>query len=214
VSLRRRGAVAVVAAAVAGVLVLPVVSSGANFNSPSANPSNKISADSADNYVHLYAQASDPSGLTGYAVKRNSAPAVPAATGADATLAVALGGNKNVVAQTFTRVLTLQAPATLPAGASPLVVTAMLAPDPASLLQPLSVVTFSNLDGSGASPTATLTAGAKKQLNLVVRTQGFSGIGVLYRPTLTLTVTFPGYVGTFLNYVVPITVWDGNGAGP
>jgi hypothetical protein len=31
---------------------------------------------------------------------------------------------------------------------------------------------------------------------------------------LTLKVTYPGYDGGFLTYTVPVSVWDGNGAGP
>ena len=69
----------------------------------------------------------------------------------------------------------------------------------------------------GAAPTASLTAGAKRQLNVTVRTQpnnAFPGNNVLHTPTVTLRVTYPGYSGTFLSYVVPLRVWDGNGAGP
>ena len=113
--------------------------------------------------------------------------------------------------------LTLQARNPLPAGASPLTVTVALAADPASGRQPLTGATFSALDGSGAGPTATLTAGAKRQLNVTVRTQPnnvFPGNNVLHTPTVTLRVTYPGYSGGFLSYVIPVSVWDGNGAGP
>jgi hypothetical protein len=203
--------------AATATLALPAIRSDAQLNSVSTNRANSIAADSPSNYLRLYSQSTDPAGLTGYAVKRGSNPAVPAATGANLTLAAALGGYKNQNATGVTRVLTLQALDPLPAGASPLTVTVALAADPVTGRQPISSASFSALDGSGAGPTATLTAGAKRQLNLTVRTQPnnlFPGNNVLHRPTVTLQVTYPGYTGTFLSFVVPVTVWDGNGAGP
>ena len=198
-------------------LALPAIRSDASFNSVGANRANAVVADSPANYLTLYSQSTDPALLTGYAVKRLSSPSIPAATGANSTLAVALGGFKNQNTTTVTRVLTLQARSPLPAGASPLTVTVALAADPVTGRQPLTGATFSALDGSGAGPTATLTAGAKRQLNLTVRTQPnsvFPGNNVLHTPTVTVSVTYPGYTGTFLSYVVPVRVWDGNGAGP
>ena len=76
---------------------------------------------------------------------------------------------------------------------------------------------FSNTDGSGSGPTATLTAGAKRQVNVTIRTQPnsvFPGNNTLHTATVTLAVTYPGYRGSFLSYDVPVSVWDGNGAGP
>jgi hypothetical protein len=203
--------------AATATLALPAIRSEAQLNSVSTNRANSIAADSPANYLRLYSQYTDPAGLTGYAVKRGSSPSVPAATGANLTLAAALGGFKNQTATSVTRVLTLQALTPLPAGASPLTVTVALAADPVTGRQPLSGATFSALDGSGAGPTATLTAGAKRQLNLTVRTQPgslFPGNNVLHTPTVTLRVTYPGYTGTFLSFVVPVSVWDGNGSGP
>jgi hypothetical protein len=111
-------------------------------------------------------------------------------------------------------VLTLQALSPLPAGTSPLTVTAALAADPVLGRQPLSQVTFSDINGANPAATATLVAGAKKQLNLRVATKGFPGNNQMLNPVLTLTVTYPGYTGSFLSYAVPVAVWDGNGAGP
>ena len=203
--------------AASATLALPAMRSDARFNSVSTNAARSVTADSPANYLQLYSQASDPTGLTGYATKRSSSPLVPAATGSDLSLAVALGGYKNQNTTTITRVLTLQALNPLPAGASPLTVTVALAADPVTGRQPLTGATFSALDGSGAGPTATLTAGAQRQLNLTVRTQPnnvFPGNNLLHTPTVTLQVTYPGYTGTFLSYAVPVSVWDGNGAGP
>ena len=203
--------------AASATLALPAIRSDARFNSVSANPANSVAADSPSNYLALYSQSTDPAGLTDYATKKNSSPLVPAATGSDLALAAALGGYKNQNTLTLTRVFTLQALSPLPAGTSPLTVSAALTADPVSGLQPITGVTFSNLDGSGAGPTATLTAGAKRQVNVTIRTQPnsvFKGNNVLHTPTLTLRVTYPGYTGSFLSYDVPVSVWDGNGAGP
>ena len=142
---------------------------------------------------------------------------MPAATGADDTLRADLGGFKNQGATAISRVLTLQALSPLPSGVSSLTVTASLAADPVSGKQPITAVSFSNVDGSGAGPTATLAAGAKRQVNVTVKTQPnsvFPGNNVLHTATLTLTVTYPGYSGTFLTFEVPVSVWDGNGTGP
>ena len=203
--------------AAAATLALPAIRSEASFNDVSTNKANLVEADKPENYVHLYSQATDPAGLTGYAVKRLSSPSVPAATGASTTLGVALGGFKNQGATVISRVLTLQALSPLPSGVSSLTVTASLAADPDSGKQPITAVSFSNVDGSGAGPTATLAAGAKRQVNLTVKTQPnsvFPGNNVLHTPTLTLIVTYPGYSGSFLNFAIPVSVWDGNGAGP
>ena len=212
---RLLAAAAWIAAAV--TLALPAMRSDASFNSVTANPANAIAADGPENYLALYSQATDPAGLTGYAVKRLSSPSVPAATGTSDTLGVALGGFKNQGATVISRVLTLQALSPLPSGASPLTVTASLAADPVSGKQPLTAASFSNVDGSGVGPTATLAAGAKRQVNVTVRTQPnsvFPGNNVLHTAMLTLTVRYPGYTGSFLSYEVPVSVWDGNGAGP
>jgi hypothetical protein len=203
--------------AAAATLALPAIRSDARFNSVTANPANAVAADGPENYLALYSQGTDPAGLTGYAVKRLASPSEPAATGTSETLGVALGGFKNQGATAISRVLTLQALNPLPSGASPLTVTASLAADPVSGKQPITAVSFSNVDGSGAGPTATLAAGAKRQVSVTVRTQPnsvFPGNNILHTATLTMTVRYPGYTGSFLSYAVPVSVWDGNGAGP
>jgi len=174
-------------------------------------------SDSPSNYLQLYSQSTDPAGLTGYATKKNSNPLVPAATGANLTLAALLGGYKNQNTTTISRVFTLQAVSPLPAGASPLTVTAALTADPDTGKQPITGVAFSNTDGSGSGPTATLTAGAERQVNITIRTQPnsvFQGNNTMHTPTVTLRVTYPGYTGSFLSFDVPVSVWDGNGSGP
>lgn len=203
--------------AAAATVALPAIRSDARFTSRTANPGTSVGADSPANYLRLYSQSTDPAGLTGYATKRLSSPLVPAATGSDLSLAVALGGFKNQSTTSITRVLTLQALDPLPAGTSPLTVTAVPGPDPGTGRQPLTGVSVSALDGSGAGTSTTLTGGAKRQVNLTVRTQPnsiFPGNNYMLEPTVTLRVTYPGYDGTFLSFVVPVGVWDGNGSGP
>jgi hypothetical protein len=203
--------------AATATIALPAIRSDARFNSVSTNQANVVAAESPANYLGLISQSHDPAGLKGYGTKRLSSPVVPAASGVDASLQAALGGYKNQGATTVTRVLTLQALNPLPAGVTSLTVTPTLAADPVTGKQPLTAVSISALDGSGAGPTATLTAGAKRQLNVTVRTQPNSqvpGNTVLHTPTVTLLITYPGYSGSFLNFTVPVSVWDGNGDGP
>ena len=76
---RRPHAGAVVRRALVALAVLAaftVPASRANFNDRSAN-SAAISTDSVGNYLRLWSQGTDPAGLTGYATKRGSEPAVP-----------------------------------------------------------------------------------------------------------------------------------------
>lgn len=200
-----------VIAAVVGALALPAVRSGATMNSTSANPGNTVAADRPLNYLRMWSQSTDPYGTTGYAVRRNSSPATPAATGAATTLYVKLGGNRLVTNQAFNRTLTVDAVNPLPAGSSPITVGVTLQPDPASGLQPISSWTLTAMGGGSASPT--FAAGTRRRLNLWVTTAGMP-TNTLYTPTVTITVTFGGYSGGFLSYVVPVEIWNGNGAGP
>jgi hypothetical protein len=198
-----------VAAAVALVLgfgvAVPPKPSGANFNATTSNAGNQLTADSAVNYLRLDSQATDPAGLTGYAVKNGTSPAVPAATGSDLGIALALGGWKN--GGTMNRVLTLQAKGTLPAAS--ITVTATVPPVPQ---QPVSGATLAAVGSTGGTTSVTLTPGVKRQLNLTIAK--LPGNNTLYSGTIQLRITYAGYTGTFLTYDVPFTIWDGNGAGP
>jgi hypothetical protein len=204
---------ALVALAVFAAFTVPA--SGANFNNRSTNAAT-FSTDSTGNYVRLWSQGTDPAGLTGYATKRGSNPLVPAATGADGGLAVAMGGYKNDNGTTVARVLTIQALNPLPAGVTSLTISASLIADPATGRQPLTGFTFSPIAGTPTSATATLTPGQKVQLNLGVKMKNteFPGNNTLYHPAVNVIVRYTGYSGNFLSYTVPVSVWDGNGAGP
>jgi hypothetical protein len=204
-----------IALALALLAAVAVPASGADFSDGSSNQAS-ITTESVTSFLRLWSQGTDPAGLTGYAVKKNSSPAVVAATGADTGLAVALGGYKNDLGTTIPRVITLQARNPLPPGVTSLTISGALVADPTSPRQPLTGFTFSPLSGAPASSTVTLTAGQKVQLNVSVRLKNnvFPGNNTLYNPAVSLTVTYPGYAGNFLTYAVPMSVWDGNGAGP
>jgi hypothetical protein len=194
------------AVAVASVLLLaPQPRSGASFTARKSTANNAVQADSPANYLRLFSQASDPAGLTGYAVKSQSVPAVPAAVGADGQLVAALGGWK--LPGTMDRVLTIQARSPLPVAS----ITVAVAVTPV-LGQPVTSALLANVGSPGGTPSVTLAAGDKRQVNLVLIK--LAGNNILYTASLTLKVTYAGYSGDFLTYTVPLTVWDGNGSGP
>jgi hypothetical protein len=195
------------AAALVAALLAPPVLSEAAFTGGRASPGSVARADRPSNYLHLYSQATDPAGLTAYADKRLSNPVVKAATGVDATLRLALGNWRN--GGTMLRALTIETPAALPA--TP--VTVALDASVPSLGYTGTPATIAAIGSAGGTTTATLAAGQKRQVNLVI--PQMPGTGVAYSGTLNVTVTYQGYTGTFLRYSVPLTIYDGNtGAGP
>jgi len=210
---RRRAVLAALAAACAAAVALPA--SGANFASTTANTAS-VGMNSPAYYLRMLSDAADDDlTLPAYADKRNASPAVRAATGADDTLAVALGGYKNTNNTSIPRVFTVQARSPLPPGVSSITVSATLLPD-VSGKQPLTGYSFTTLAGLDAAASVTLAPGDKRWLNLSASMKGsaFPGNNLLYTPTVRITVRYPGYTGTFLSHDVPVTIWDGNGAGP
>ena len=203
---------AAVAAACAALFSLPA--SGANFASKSKSTAS-VTTDATANYLRLFSDAADATTLTGYADKRLSNPLVRAATGADTSLVVALGGYKNTNNTAIPRVFTVEARSPLPPGVSSLTVSATLLPDPGGK-QPLTGYSFTNLLGLNPTSSVTLAPGDKRWLNLTASMKGsaFPGNNVLYTPMVRITVRYPGYTGDFLSYDVPVTIWDGNGSGP
>jgi hypothetical protein len=190
------------------VVALPAVMSGATMNSTSANPGNAVVADSPLNYLRMWSQSTDPFGTTAYAVRQGAT--TPAATGSGLGLTVHLGGNRLVTNRVFNRVLTIDAVSPLPSGASPITVTVTRQPDPATGLQPIVSTTLTTL--TGAAGSGTIPAATRRQLNLTITTAGMP-TNVNYVPTVTITVTYAGYAGVFLNYVVPIRISNAFGAG-
>ena len=210
--MRRLLVAAAGAAALAAALALPA--SRANFASSSVTRAS-AAMDQTARYLQLLSDAADTTPLTGYADKRNSNPLVRAATGADDTLAVALGGYKNTNVTPIPHVFAVRARNPLPAGVTAITVTAALLPDPGGK-QPLTGATFSPLTGAGSSTSVTLAPGDKRWLDLSASMKGsaFPGNNLLYHPVVRVTVRHAGYAGTFLSYDVPVAIWDGNGSGP
>jgi hypothetical protein len=201
------------AALAAAVLVIPV--SVASFNSRSSNTAS-IAADSSDRYFHAYSQGADPAGVTGYAIRRGTA-STRAATGADDGLTVHLGGWRNRGPEWVDRVLTLKAPATFPPGVTQLTLHSARAADPATGMQPLSDVRFQLMNDTGGGATITLGPGQQVELDVqvTVRRPQFPNGGTqeTYVPTVTVWATWPGYADDFFAYVIPVSLYNGNGAG-
>jgi hypothetical protein len=205
---RRRLPLAALVAAVLAAVVVPPVISGAAWTATSRSPT-PLAADSASNYVHLWSQSTDPAGLTGYALRVLSNPAAQAATGSNATLAVAAGAVKN--GGTLDRAFTLQTPAVLPGGLAAATVTLTPLPDAATGRMPVSSATMAAVGSAGGVASAALGPGAKRQVNLVIAK--LPGNGTMYTAGVRVDIAWPGYAGTFLRYVIPVKVWDGNGQG-
>jgi hypothetical protein len=203
-----------VLAALAALAFVAVPVSNANFNARSTNTLS-VQLRSTSEFLKLLSDAADTSPLTGYADKRQSSPAVRAATGADDALVVALGGFKNTNVTPVPQVLTLQAPSPLPSGITSITVSGALIAD-AGGKQPLTGFSFTPVGGGAATSTVTLTAGQKVWLNVSASMKGsaFPGNNLLYTPYVRLTVNYTGYTGTFFSYRIPVSIWDGNGSGP
>lgn len=201
-------------AVLAAVAFVAVPVSNANFNAQSAN-SLSVQLRSTNEFLKLLSDAADTSPLTGYADKRQSSPAVKAATGADDALVVSLGGFKNTNVTPVPQVLTLEAASPLPGGITSITVSGALVAD-AGGKQPLTAFSFTPVGGGATTSTVTLTAGQKAWLNVSASMKGapFPGNNLLYTPYVRLTVNYTGYTGTFFSYRVPMRIWDGNGAGP
>ena len=211
---RRLSVLAVLAAVCAAAIALPA--SGANFASRTTNPVSVATDAVSQLPAAVLRRVRIPTGCSSRTRPSASrARRVCAATGVDGTLRVALGGFKNTNTTSIPRVFSVQARGTLPAGVSSITVTATLLPDPGGK-QPLTGYSFTNMLGLGSATTVTLGAGDKRWLNLSASMRGsaFPGNNVLYRPTVRITVRYTGYTGNFLSYDVPVTIWDGNGAGP
>ena len=152
------------------------------------------SADSAANWAHVYAQGTDPDGLTGYARQQNLATQPLIATGLDAGLAISWGSypdlNKTFA---FSRVLTIKTPAVFPDPAvTQVTVTVTLAPD-VNGTQPLRNAYLHLTPGSGFTNTVTMRVNQKAQLDISLRTKKNPwDAGDIFRPHVILTLTYSG----------------------
>jgi hypothetical protein len=186
-------------------------SSGAVF-SRTSDSGVQATADHVHSWLHAYSQSTDPDGLTGYAVRRNSSPSVPAATGSDESVAVHLGGYTGTT--TVNRVITIKTPATFPdTTVTSVTVKASLVADSTTGKQPISAIGFAASGSTGRSNPVTLGRGVKDQLNLQVSVTGLT-YGTLYVPTVKITVTSTGFTTAYYVYSIPVKVYYGTGAGP
>ena len=201
------------ALAVLGLAAAVTSFAGASFTAQSTNAGNALSADTTSNYLGIYSQVGNPGGLTGYAVRKGMSPSTPAASGTNDDLAVNLGGYNDVNATNANRVLTLTTPAALPSGVTSVTVALSVVADPTTGIQPISDYNIATTSNSSPAKTVTLGAGTTRQVNLAIKTKGLTG-NLQYVPQLVVQVTFNGYSGGFLSYVVPVKVYDGTGAGP
>lgn len=207
-----RSRVLLAALAVLGLALAATSFTGARYTSRTTNAGNALTADKPSSYLRIYSQSTNPGGLTGYAVRAGKTPSTPAATGTDETLEANLGGFNNVSGSTVNRVFTLTT-GTLPAGVSSITVELSTVADPTTGSQPISDYTFATTSGTSVGKTVTVGPNNTGQINLTIRTNNLSG-NRQYVPKVVIRVTYPGYSGNFLSYVVPIKIYDGSGAGP
>jgi hypothetical protein len=167
-------------------------------------------------YLGVFSQSTDPDALTGYAVRAGSAPPQPAATGAGSGARVHLGGHTSTTATWVNRVITVQAPATLPTGVSQVRVSVTRLTDPADTTRQPLVTAVLNAVGTtrGSATSVVLGPGEKRQLNVRVRMNAAWPRDVTYRPSLLLQVRDAAAPGPSYAYVIPVSVYYGTGPGP
>ncbi|MBM3147432.1 MAG: hypothetical protein FJ000_06010 [Actinobacteria bacterium] len=212
----RRGIPLVLALLVLGSTLgsLCAVRSSTAVFSSSGTTGVRAAADRIQEWLHVYSQGSDPDGLTGYATRRGSSPAVPAATGRDETIAVHLGGFTGTADVTVNRVVTIQAVPSFPVtGITQITARAYLVADPASGRQPISGCGFAPVGGTQRRNPVNLRAGQKQQMNLRLRLRGLT-LGTLYEPRVQIVVTYSGMTVTYYRYELPVKIWYGSGPGP
>jgi hypothetical protein len=181
-------------------------SSSATFTTASESAI-RARADHVHDWLRLYAQDTDPGGLTGYAIRRLSDPPAPCASGRDEQIAVDLGAYLSTGAPvTAARVITLMTPSSFPDGIAQVNVTAAILPDPLTGMQPLQKAEIRTLDGARAGATLTVGPGRQYQLDLRVRPKADMPLGVPYYPMVRLTVTFTGSAVDYYVYEIPMTV--------
>ena len=205
-----------VLAMAAGLLMLAVLAtvgpvaadqrfSSAAFTTTSASTLDASAAHVRD-WLHVYAEDTDPGGLTGYAIRRLSSPPTPAASGEDDAVVVDLGGFPDAN-QTFdfSRTITIMTPAAFPeAGVTQVTVAVTLAPDPATGDQPLRQVRIGIIGNAGGAATVTMAAGEQRQVNVTVRTRKQFILGQTMYPRVVLTLSYTGGPTGYFAYEIPM----------
>jgi hypothetical protein len=197
------------ALAALAVVVAAVAFSTASFTATSTTT---VVASAADigSWLHINSQGALP-GDTGYATQRVASGAAPlAATGADHTLAVDLGGfpdkNKSF---TFERVFTLQTPATFPDSVPTQVqVTATLVADGPSGDLPVTNAQLSVYGNTNGGATITMNRNTKYQFGVTVNARKHYVLGQTYRPHVLLTLTYTNGPANYYVWDIPIQLDD------
>ena len=201
----RRRLFGLLALALLAVTSVAVAGSGAWFCSQSDSYMSVQAAHVRD-WLHVYAQDTDPGELTGYAIRRLSSPPTPAASGQDDAVVVDLGGfpdaNKTFE---FPRTITILTPATFPeAGVTQVTIAATLAPDPATGDQPLRNVKLAPIGETRGSDDVTMTAGQQLQVNMTVRARKQYALGQTMYPRVVLTLSYTGGPTGYYVYEIPM----------
>ena len=210
----KRATIAVVALAALATVASAVAvqrPSGAVF-SHTSDSSVQATADHVHSWLHAYSQSTDPDGLTGYAVRRNSSPSVPAVTGVDESIKVHLSGYSSTTS--VNRVISMKTPATFPdTSVTSVTVTAARVADPTTGRRPIYSVGFAVVGSTSRINSVTMARGVKQQMDLRVNVSRLT-LNTLYVPSVTITVAFTGFRTAYYVYSIPVKVWYGTGPGP
>jgi hypothetical protein len=175
--------------------------SSASFTDASTSTISAATAAGVNTLLHLYSQGSDPDALAGYFLQPDGATL--ASRGSDFGLTADLGEYKNKEIP-CNRVFTIKAASPLPSGISSITVSASLAADPDTGLQPIKSAGFAAVGSTAISSPVTLAAGEKMQCNLTIKTPRPKQTA--YLPHIVITVTYSGYSGTYFQYSVPVAI--------
>jgi hypothetical protein len=171
--------------------------SGASFTDASQSTIT-VSAVTVSSLVHLYSHQSDPDGWGGYYQQPNTT--THAATGLDGSLTVDLG-RQRLNTERIDGIFTAAAASTLPSGVSSITINVTILAD-SSGVQPFRSFGFGNLGSGNRTNPITLAPGQRVQFNVSMNLPRPSG--AVYNLTAVLTITYPGYTGSYYKYTVPI----------
>ena len=156
------------------------------------------SAERISNWLNLFSQGSDPTGLTGYATQRVQSGVAPlCATGLNETLSLTMGGIRTGTSYTFTRAFTIAQPPTFPdPSVTTVTISTSLIAD-ATGKQPISAVNWVYVGSSQE----------KLQANITLNASGTGWVvGQTYHPSIRVTMTYTGGPSGYYIYTIPLAV--------
>jgi len=197
-------------AAVAATIIVDLRPSQASFTTTSASAA-IATADTNSSWVHVYSQATDPDGLTGYATRYNTTPTTRCASGQDEGISISMGTFPAWTSGTYTfnRVITLKTPAAFPdASITSVSVAVARVADSGTGRQPLSSATLNTVGSAGGTTSVSLGLNQKVQLNVTVATTWwwYWIYGGTYTPHVTLTLSYAGAPTGYYVYDYPVAV--------